>query len=291
MNPSTNNILVPVDFSDKSMFGVEEAIRIASIFDAELVLLHVIKGVDPIWDIFDEKEQKIYIDRIKNRLCQIVAGLPEGKKCKLTSMVEKGRLCDTILRVAEEKNVMCIVMGTSTADNIKKKIIGTNALRVVSEAKCPVITVKGLHPRKEIKSIVLPLDLSKETKEKVIYAIDFAKACGAKIFVVSMVTINDDGILKRMELQLNQVVKFISKYDLEVTGSIIKCSDRADGLINFTNENQGDMVVITTHQQLEIVSYFIGSFAAEIIHGLNVPVMSIVPKIKHQLIFNLPGTH
>ncbi len=291
MNPSTNYILVPVDFSDKSMFGVEEAIRVASIFDAELILLHVIKGVDPIWDLFDEKEQKLYIDRIKNRLCQIVTGLPKGKNCKVTGMVEKGKLCDTILRVAIDKNVMCIVMGTSTADNIKKRIIGTNALRVVSEAQCPVITVKGPHPREEIKTIVLPLDLSKETKEKVIYAIDFAKACGAKIFVVSMVTINDEGILKRMELQLNQVVNFVEKHGVSVFGEIVRCDDRAKGLIDYTNLHLGDMVVITTHQQLEIVSYFIGSFAAEIIHGLQVPVMSIVPKLKYKLIFNLPGTH
>jgi nucleotide-binding universal stress UspA family protein len=34
-------------------------------------------------------------------------------------------------------------MGTSRADNIKKHIIGTNALRIVSEAKCPVITTKS----------------------------------------------------------------------------------------------------------------------------------------------------
>jgi hypothetical protein len=59
-----------------------------------------------------------------------------------------------------------IVMGTSTADNIKKKIIGGNALRVATEAKMPVVTVKQGCASKNLDRIVLPLDLTKKPKKK-----------------------------------------------------------------------------------------------------------------------------
>lgn len=291
MNPSTNCILVPVDFSDKAVFGLEYACFLAHSFNADLVLLHVIKGVDPVWEVFTQEEQKNYINRIKEHLKRVAADFLHGKKVKVIPMVEKGRLCDTILKISEKLHARFIVMGTSTADNIKKRIIGTNALRIVSEATCPVITLKQPCKTGKINSIVLPLDLSKETKEKVVYAVDMAKIFNSAIQIVSMVTIDDDSIMRRLKSQLSQVMKFIKQHGIECDGEIVKCSNPTDGLIDYIHSHNSDMVVITTHQQVEIVKYFIGSFAATVMHSANIPVMSIVPKLRYNLIFNLPGTH
>ena len=50
---------------------------------------------------------------------------------------------------------------------MKQRVVGSNSLRIIRECKCPVITIKGKHHREGCQNIVLPLDLTKETREKV----------------------------------------------------------------------------------------------------------------------------
>jgi len=291
MDTTTRHLLIPVDYSEKSVYGLQMAAKMLNNADnSEVTILNVIKGVDPIWsESFNEEERNSLIDKIKKHLENFAKKHIDFSKYKVNCIIKKGRLCETILQTAEELNISAIVMGTSTADNIKKRIIGTNALRVVSEAKCPVITLKQ-EPKTEVKRIIVPLDVTKETTEKVKNAVQLAKDFNAEIFIVSAYTISDDAIIGKLESQQKIVVDYIKKHDINVSASLLKVSDRVDGVLNYIEEKQGDIVLITTHQQLEIISSFLGSFAQDIIKNAKIPVMSIVPKLKHYVVFKLPAS-
>jgi nucleotide-binding universal stress UspA family protein len=181
-------------------------------------------------------------------------------------------------------------MGTSTIDNIKKWIIGTNALRVVTEANCPVITLKEAPTEDKIERIILPMDITKEGREKVVSAVHWAKALNAEIHVVSAYTLDDDSIFARLQTQQKQVVNFIEERGVKCVSKLFKVDDRVDAILDYIENNKGDLVVITTHEQLEIVKFFMGSFAKSIMRGSKVPVISMVPKIKHHLVFKMPAT-
>jgi nucleotide-binding universal stress UspA family protein len=181
-------------------------------------------------------------------------------------------------------------MGTSTIDNIKKWIIGTNALRIVTEAKCPVITLKSAPDSSPIKRIILPMDLTKEGREKVVKAVKWAKLFNAEIHVISAYSMNDESIFFRLHSQQNQVVKFIEEHNVSCVAHLLKVNDTVDGILDYVLENQIDLMVITTHEQLEIVNSFLGSFAKSMMRGAKIPIISMVPTIKHNLIFKMPGT-
>ncbi len=291
MNTSMSHILVPVDYSDKAVFGLEMANVLIKKYGGKVTVINVLKGVDPIWsDFFTDDERDRLLEKLKKHLENFSRKYLIDQNTEIDFVIGRGRLCDTILQMVDERNVTSIVMGTSTVDNIKKRIIGTNALRVVTEAKCPVITIKE-HPKSNnVERIILPLDLTKETREKTVDAVALAIKFNAAIHVVSAQTFTDDSIHKRLELQLNQVVRFIEKHNVPCTGEILKVNDRVDGVLNFIDEKKGDLIVITTHQQLEFVNSYMGSFAKSIIRSANIPVMSIVPKIKHHVVFSMPAT-
>jgi nucleotide-binding universal stress UspA family protein len=290
MDTTTRHLLVPVDFSEKSEYGLQMAANLLKSAVGEVTVLNVIKGVDPIWsESFNDNERNSLIEKVRVHLENFAGKFIDFSKYKVTCIIKKGKLCDTILQTAEELNISAIVMGTSTADNIKKRIIGTNALRVVSEAKCPVITLKQ-EPKSEIKRIIIPLDVTKETTEKVKNAVQLAKSFNAEIFIVSAYTISDDGIIGKLESQQKIVVNYIKKHDISVSSGILKVSDRVDGVLNYIAEKKGDIILITTHQQLEIITSFLGSFAQSIIKNSNIPVVSIVPKLKHYVVFKLPAS-
>lgn len=290
MNTATNHILVPVDYSDKSAYGLQMAANLLEKCGGAITVLNVLKGVDPIFsDVFTDEERQIWLGKLKSHLWNFAEKYIDFSRFKCNVVIEKGRLCETILKTADNIAATTIVMGTSTADNIKKRIIGTNALRVVSEAKIPVITLKNEPKTTTIKRIVLPLDITKDSREKTVEAVKIAKCFDADIMVVSAYSINDDSIINKLQLQMNQILDYIKSHNVDVTGQILRVNNRVDEILNFIDVNKADLIVITTHQQLEVVNSFIGSFAKSIIHAAKIPVVSIVPKVNHYQVFAMPG--
>ncbi len=291
MDATTNHILVPVDYSDKSVFGLQMAAKLLKLLGGKVTVINVVKGVDPIWsDFFTDQEREIWLSKLTSHLKQFAGKYIDATKFEMNCVVVKGKLCDTILNTADEINASLIVMGTSTLDNIKKWIIGTNALRIVTEAKCPVITLKQAPSIDAIKRIILPMDLSKESREKAVKAVQWAKMFGAEIHVISAYSTNDEGVFSKLQNQQKQVVKFIEDHQVRCISHLLKVNDTVDGILDYVVKNQCDIMVITTHQQLEIVNSFLGSFAKSMMRGANIPIFSLVPTIKHNLIFKMPAT-
>ena len=283
MNSTTNNILVPIDFSEQSIIGLEQSYNLAKFTKAKITLLNVIEG-GSIWRLFSSKEQKDVINKMRSKLENLAQEVSKKSGIKVNTLIEKGKLVDKILGTANKLNATFIVMGTTSVDNIKRKVIGTNALQVVREAKCPVITIKGKYHLKGCENIVLPLDLTKETKEKVSRAIQFAKMFDSTIHVVSVVSTNDNYLISRYKTQLKQVQKFIQRKNVQCSAKTIKSSGKkekiAKTLIDYAHKVEADLIIILTQQEIKITEYFIGSLAKEIIHGSTIPVMSIVPSRK-----------
>jgi len=271
MEASISHLLVPVDYSDKSIFGLKYAAKLNRVLNGKITFINVIKGVDPIWsEFFSDVEREVLLNRLKEHMRKFVHQNSGLNDAEFDCQILRGKLCDTIMQTAESLGASAIVMGTSRAENIKKKIIGTNALRVVSEAKCPVITIKSEPSAADIKRLILPMDISKESREKTVDAVAIAKRLNAEIMVVSAYTINDEFVLKNLRNQQNQVVKYIADRGVKCTGTI--------------------MVIITTHQQFETVSSFVGSFAKSMVSAAKVPVMSIVPRHAYNVVFKLPAS-
>lgn len=290
MEAALSHLLVPVDYSDKSVFGLKYAVKLNKVLKGKITFINVIKGVDPIWsEFFTNVEREILLKKLQDHLHNFVTKNSDISEGEFDCLIAKGKLCDTIMQTAESLKASAIVMGTSHADNIKKKIIGTNALRIVSEAKCPVITIKAEPDNAPIKRLILPLDISKETREKVVDSVDIARKLDAEILVVSAYSFDDELIFKKMQQQQDQVVKYITDRGIKCSAQLLKVDDNVDGVLKFIDTNKGDMVIITTHQQLEIVTSFVGSFAKSIVSRAKVPVMSIVPRNKYNVIFKIPA--
>ncbi len=291
MENSKNHILVPVNFSEKSIFGLEMANMLIGKYDGNITVINVIKDSNPIWtSSFTNEEREHFIDKIKQHLNKVAKEYLPNAKEEVKCIVEKGNVCETILEYANNNDITNIVMGTTTANNIKQRIIGTNALRIVAESQLPVITVKNhIHNEKRIERIILPLDLTKSTREKTVDAISLALSFNAEIHVVSEQSTDNEDIKKRLNTQLDQVLNYIKKSNITCTGRIIKVNNKVEGIMEFIEKMQGDLIIITTHQQTNLPDSFMGSFAKNIIRESNIPVMSIVPKISHYSAFTIPG--
>lgn len=278
------SILVPVDFSEQSEVALEQAVSLSRVFNSEIHVLNVINEEFSLSKLFDDSDKIQYKKRIKERLDAFVKAKNAEFGIELKSIQVTGKIYSQVVNSADVIDAEFIVMGTSGSSTLKKRFIGSNALRVVRESHKPVITIKGKHHRKGCQNIVLPLDLTKETKEKVAKAVEFAKRFGSIIRVVSVLRTNDEFIVNRLTRQLDQVKKYVVEQGVECGAEIIRDTKGehtlAASIIDYANRIKGDLIMLMTQQEQDITEFFIGSSAQEVINTSDIPVLSIVPTPK-----------
>jgi nucleotide-binding universal stress UspA family protein len=131
-------ILYATDLTTDTPVAAPYAISLAQENQAHLVLLHVIE--DPkAGDLVDCPE---VVDLKERKLKQFVTE-QVGLWCEPTYIVEQGPAAEKILDVAKRRPTDLIVLGARPAKGLATHLnIGT-VHKVVSQAKCPVLTVRG----------------------------------------------------------------------------------------------------------------------------------------------------
>ena len=283
-----NLILVPTDFSTRSLLALDQAIAISKQGDSEIMLLYVIhsdnKTFGFITEIFTAEENDLIRDKVEKQIWAKLDQLIEDKKDSgvvVKAMISKGKAYDKIVEVATSLNAQLIVIG-SNSSNLEEHVgfLGSNTSRIIRASSVPVLTVsEKISP--SIKTIILPLDLSKETQQKVAKAIRFARIHNAKIKIVSALLTNDPEIVKKLTIQMNVVHKFISQNYDNCTADFVFGDEKEDtlgGLImKFAKEKKGDLIAIMTQQENKLVRFFIGQTAMDIVFNSDIPVLSVTP--------------
>lgn len=278
----TNKILVPTDFSEQSNIALEQSYTLAREYHAEITLLYVIEDSGMLVKLFSSEQHEDHRKNVQYQLDLLAAAVEKKSKITVNTLIAKGVIYEKIAEVADLINATMIIMGTNGGEGLKKRFIGSNALRVARESKIPVITIKGKHHRNGCKNIVLPLDLTKQTREKVGKAIELSRLFnGAAVRVVSVLFTTDEFLVNRLTRQLGQVKAFLEKEGVECTAEIIKSiksnETLAQNILEYATQVDGDLIMIMTQQEVDFTKYFIGSAAQEIIHHSTIPVMSITP--------------
>jgi nucleotide-binding universal stress UspA family protein len=285
MSTSQKKVLVAVDFSEQSHVALGQAYNLSKQIGAEIVLLHVIDDSGFVANFLSPEQKEQMKKHAQQELDKLVAEAKNETSFAIETMIGYGTAYDKISEVAEMLNAVFIVMGCNGAEGLKRKLLGSNTVKVVKQSAVPVISIKGKHHRQGCSNIVLPLDLTKETKEKVSKALWLSNLYnGAVIRVVSVLFTTDEFILNRLVRQLGQVKTFIDKAGVKCTAELIK-GRKSEGnlahyVVDYSKRVEGDLIMIMTQQEVEFTPYFIGSSAQEIITNSDIPVLSIIPTIK-----------
>jgi nucleotide-binding universal stress UspA family protein len=196
-------------------------------------------------------------------------------------MVAKGKIYEQINNVAEMIAADLIVMGTNGTNGGMKELIGSNAERVVRLAHCPVITIKGKNNRDGCENIILPLDLEKQTKEKVTYALEYARYWDATIRIVSIILRDNQAVRDKLARNIKQVERFIKDAGVRVTAELIQGEKKqalGDFVFEYGKRFDADLIMIMTKKEELSLSTNVSVTARYIINNSDIPVMSIRPK-------------
>ena len=278
---SANKILVPIGFSEQSILALGQAFNLAKIKNSDVVLLSVVKEQSIMQSLFvDDLTDQLKL-KVKQKLNELAKQYGDKFGVSVDTMVSKGKIYEQINEVSELISADLIVMGTNGSQGNKSKLIGSNAEKVVSLSKCPVITIKGKDNRIGCENIILPLDLERQTKEKVTYALEYARYWNATIRVVSVVLRDNQEVREKLKKNINQVHDFIVKAGVKCSAELIEGGKKitlGNFVFQYEKKFDADLIMIMTKQEELSLSNNISDTARYIINNSEIPVMSIRPK-------------
>ena len=220
--------IVPHDFSEVADLALQHAVTTAKTLHAQIFVLHVVAKQKDIASA--EKKLKTHIAKYDGQLTV----LPK---------IRVGNIFEDIGEFAAENHAELIFMGTHGTRGWQH-VTGSYALKVVTSSKVPFIIVqKGELQESGYDDIVVPLDLQKETKQKLTIVADLATYFNSRVHVITP-NESDEFLRHKTEANVQFANKFFSERNIEMTVKSVSATNFDEAVVNHAIETKSDLIAI-----------------------------------------------
>lgn len=270
-------IIVPTDFSPVATNAMNFAADMAVNINASLMLFHVYQVPVSMTDVpvvlvsADElrKESETKLEALKNALTHIHSG-----KIKIYTESKMGDISDELEDLCKHINPFAVVMGTKGASGIEKMLFGSNTLTAIRHLKWPVIVVPpGKEYGKGIKKIGFACDFQRVVENTPVQFIkNMVREFNAELHVLNVdyesrnfkpETPEQSLLLHTLLEDLNPNYHFINHIDIE------------DGINEFAESNNIDLLITIPKKHKLLDSIFKSSSTKQLVTQSHVPVMCV----------------
>lgn len=279
---NVNKILIPIDFSETAMLAIKHGISLAKQFNSEIILLHVQKKNDlmnVILPALKLEDTWVITNFLEAKLELIARKIRNEAKIAVTTKVSLGSIPSEISEVAEECSTDLIIMGTHGSDSTSDFLLGSNSYRVLTNSEIPVMTVRNEVEGAGYSHILLPIDSSEHSRQKVNSAIKIADKFGATLHVLGLLGKYEENYEYKLNAILPQIKKMASKKHILCSTEIDRADNRAEKTLEYAEKVKADLIVIMNDQSEGLSSLILGSYAHQLINHSKVPVLSIPPEL------------
>lgn len=280
-----NEILVAVDFSDSSINALEHAVGVAERFNSNLLLVWV-ETKNSLRQLEVNKSKEAHTI-VKQKFEEIIEKFkPNIGNQEIEYRLRKGVTYKEVIAVSIENQVDMIITGVHGNHGFRRFLMGDNANHIVAEAKCPVLTI-GLHRTlgRALENIVLPIDNTLDTRQKVGIATRFALLFGAKIHILGLYSTSVKTLKKRVDDYVKQVDKHLNKVGIKTEVHFANKND-ARTILNYAKKVDANLLVTMIETESKTSDIWLGSQGQQLVNQSPIPVMSIANR---QLLKSNPG--
>jgi nucleotide-binding universal stress UspA family protein len=276
------NVLIPTDFSKTGTLALEHAAFMARICKANLYILHVIEIAETTYSIYNPAMKIIDLKEIEKfveqQLNDIAKRLKKEYAITVNVICTRGRATNEIITTIKENNIDIVVMGTHGTSGFNEIFIGSNAHKITTISPCPVITIQTNTKKLGFTNILLPIDDSIHSRQKVDYTITIAKRYAAKIHLLGLLENGENTDPKKFKIKLEAIEKIIKKNGLAYKSKIIKGENLAVEALKYSKKVKADLIVVMSDHESRLTGMFLTPFTKQIVNHSKIPVMSIKPE-------------
>lgn len=262
---SPNLFLVPTDFTSVGECAINHAICVAKTVGGEIALLHVIAK---------DKDR----GQAQAKLEKIAADITKAHHIPVKCVVKDGNIFDDIGGVADTLGAKLIFMGTHGVKGMQH-LTGSHAIKVITNSNVPFVVVQERNERDGYKRIVLPMDLTKESKHKLELTIQMAKYFKSKVYIFSQ--FESDEFLKNAgdrnaAYARNEMKKNGIEHELHTAK---EKKDFVKQLNAYAASVDADLIAIVNTQERGVHELLHGTSERETItNEAQIPVMCVNPQ-------------
>lgn len=273
-------ILVPLDFTDISEFGLQLAAHIGNHIDLEITMLNYINpptegGFSSIGDITSEADlaedhafMAATVKRNRIRMEELASKYAAHSKAQFNPILQIGKL-DSIDEYIKENHIDLVVMGTSGESTFSEFFLGNHTEQVIRVSNCPVLSVKQPVEKFEPKEMVLATDLHTGNTVEMKYFAEFASWFNSKIHLLHVVK-DEKHATSEKENEVNQ---FGQSHGLTNFDSHVLSGNKEDVIKYFVKSHKVGMIGVTTRARGGLNNLFFGSLSEDLVKELDIPVL------------------
>lgn len=280
---NASKILIPVDFSETSLLAIKHGAIIAQRTGGSIHLLHVVNTHFASQNMFvplvtlDQSEIE---NKASQKLNEVAEQMKADYKLDIQTAVCTGSPSNEISSYAKEKLIDLVIMGTHGYSPIEQLVIGSTALKVITKSPCPVLAMSSAAaPSNGYSKILIPIDNTANSRQKVNYTLELAKKFGASVYAIALLGSNEESDRGSMDTILHQIDELAKEKNVSFVSEIISnVKNRATTTVEHGLKIGADLTVIMTDQDAELSGFFLGPYSQQVIHLSKIPVIAIKPK-------------
>ncbi|GAB1419036.1 universal stress protein [Bacteroidales bacterium] len=294
-------ILVPVDFSERSIKAAHYALELARTLKAELHLLHVWfqSGVEGL--IFNEmyafqadlgsllrEQEQVAMNQLnelsyslKNRiLTERIRGV------SVSTDLVRGSTIDTLLAIVEEFEPGLVVMGTRGKNRDSMSLIGSTTSRMMARCNVPVLAVPEGYDISQFiapKAVAYITHYQKSDFQALHRLISFVKPFKPKIFCLH-VEMESERVVDRLLMQQFRDEMLTSRATATIECGLIKAENPVDAIEAFVGEKNVDVIAIVMRKRSLLNQLFDPSLTRRLLYQTHLPLL-VFPENQNEFRF------
>ncbi|MCD4745616.1 MAG: universal stress protein [Bacteroidales bacterium] len=271
-------IIVAIDFSKCSVHALEYAINIANKVNSNILMVWV-DNTSSSESVFPESHLD-FRKEINNNFNELVDKYKDTLiNGEISFKIRKGKVHNEIANQAKYVDADLLIAGTHGVSGFEEFWIGSNAYRIVTYAPCPVITIRADYKfKKSISKIILPIDSSLESRQKLPFTSKFAKYFDSEIHVVSLYSTTIKAVRNRVDNYTKQVEQFLEEENIKFNISILEADNITKSTIEYAQNINADLIAVMTEQETTTSNLFLGAYAQQMVNHSSIPVINIHAK-------------
>jgi nucleotide-binding universal stress UspA family protein len=279
MKITIDSVLIPTDFSDLSESPLKVGIAIAKRQNASVTILHVVDKFSyfPPTEAFspDFGITSDILLTVAEKLKELTEKMEKETGIKITGRILEGKPSDLICQLASEDNISIIVMGTHGERGIRKNFIGSEAISVVKNATCPVLTIPGHWLKTDFGKVLFPVMIKPGILVKYFYSRPIIEKNNSELFLLGHSEQEYFGDIKDIALLMAKIKIQLHNDNVVFHSAICHSKDFPGETIKISKEYKIDLIVLTANFDNDFNPHFLGPYAQQVLNHSHLPVLSI----------------
>lgn len=290
------HILCATDLSDGSDQIINTAGNIAQTTHADLTIIHTVeqsqlKFLNFIFETEDHNEEQFALDELNKCLEETKTKL-SASSIDVHAVLEQGSVSEAIHQHIHKSGANLLIIGAHERYSLEKLFLGSNALKILRKANCPVLVAKNTHTN-NYQRVLIGVDFSQNINP----TIEMVRciAPDAEIVLAHFYEIPFEGKLNHYAQEIQyaveryrteiredalkkmQAIADDNKLDpLKSTLSVVQ-GDAVDKLMFLSNDYDSDLIVLGKHGSNATEDWILGSVTNEILNICSQDIL-VMPK-------------